>query len=193
MPLTVSFTDLWKSDTNFHNPYFSCKLAFASLGTNCILSVDVNLLCGDVNLNSHAPDLSLCLFVLQDDILYRRSLLPDGPDLLLVVLANLRPIVLAQLHEMPTLGHLRLSRTYSCARCRSYWPRMCITWAFVTFVSAGKGRECCLSTFHTGYFTALASSWPVFPTRLCEQVGRHCYRLWDAVCHTCALTSWATD
>lgn len=34
------------------------------------------------NLHSQAPDPSLRLFVLQNDTLYRRSLLPDGPDLL---------------------------------------------------------------------------------------------------------------
>uniref|UniRef100_L7LV95 RNA-directed DNA polymerase n=1 Tax=Rhipicephalus pulchellus TaxID=72859 RepID=L7LV95_RHIPC len=65
---------------------------------------------------------SLRLFVLQDGILYHYNMHPDGPDLLLVIPSHMRQTVLAQLHDVPTAGHLGVSRTYDRVRRRFFWP-----------------------------------------------------------------------
>ncbi|KAK8756781.1 hypothetical protein V5799_000517 [Amblyomma americanum] len=73
-------------------------------------------------LNCASRDPSLQLFVIQDGVLYRRNLRPDGPPLLLVVPQRLRSSVLAELHDLPTAGHLGVSRTYDRVRRRFFWP-----------------------------------------------------------------------
>lgn len=62
------------------------------------------------------------MFVLRDNILYRRNTRPDGPALLLAVPAHLRSTILQQLHDMPTAGHIGISRTYERVRQRFFWP-----------------------------------------------------------------------
>lgn len=73
-------------------------------------------------LTSTTPDPSLRMFELHDGILYRCNMRPDGPDRLLVVPSHLRRTVLAQLHDVPTAGHLGVSRTYDRVRRRFFWP-----------------------------------------------------------------------
>lgn len=65
---------------------------------------------------------SLRMFLLQDGVLYRYSMHPDGPELLLVIPQHMRQTVLAQLHDIPTAGHLGVSRTYDRVRRRFFWP-----------------------------------------------------------------------
>lgn len=65
---------------------------------------------------------SLRLFQLKDGVLYRRNVHPDGPELLPVVPKHLRSDVLRQLHDVPTAGHLGVSRTYDRVRRRFFWP-----------------------------------------------------------------------
>ncbi|XP_049274221.1 uncharacterized protein LOC119403296 [Rhipicephalus sanguineus] len=81
------------------------------------------------HLSSPTPDYSLRLFVIRDGTLLRRSFIPDGPDLMLMIPAHLRSTVLAQIHDLPTVGHLGFSRTYDRARHRFYWPGMCVLMA----------------------------------------------------------------
>lgn len=73
-------------------------------------------------LSSSPNDPSLRMFTLRDGTLYRRSVRPDGPELLLVVPKHLRLAVLQQLHDAPTAGHLGITRTYDRLRRRFFWP-----------------------------------------------------------------------
>ena len=72
-------------------------------------------------LQSGDTDPSLSTFLLQDNVLYRRNLHPDGAELLLVVPRHLRKDVLQELHDAPTSGHLGVSRTYDRVRRRVFW------------------------------------------------------------------------
>lgn len=49
-------------------------------------------------------------------VLYRHKIRPDGSELLPVVPKHLRLDVLEQLHDLPTAGHLGVSRTFDCVR-----------------------------------------------------------------------------
>lgn len=73
-------------------------------------------------LRSDPSDPSLSLFLVLDGILYRRNMRTEGHELLIVVPSHLRATVLAQLHDVPTAGHLGVSRTYDRVRRRFFWP-----------------------------------------------------------------------
>lgn len=73
-------------------------------------------------LESPLADSSLRLFTLQDGVLYRHNVHPDGPALLLVIPKHLRSAVLHELHDLPTAGDLGVSRTYDRIRRRFFWP-----------------------------------------------------------------------
>lgn len=73
-------------------------------------------------IESANADPSLHAFLLQDGVLYRRNFRSDGPALLLAVPEHMQLSVLQQLHDVPTAGHLGLTRTYDRTRRRFYWP-----------------------------------------------------------------------
>lgn len=73
-------------------------------------------------LNSGSHDPSLRLFKLRNGVLYRYNIRPEGPELLPVLPERLRSDVLQQLHDVPTAGHLGVSRTYDRVRRRYFWP-----------------------------------------------------------------------
>lgn len=71
-------------------------------------------------LQSPHADPSLCRFLLQDNVLYRRNIHPDGAELLLVPY-HLHKDVLQQFYDTQTSGHLGVSRTYHCIRRQVFW------------------------------------------------------------------------
>lgn len=73
-------------------------------------------------LDSSPSNRSYRSFVLQNGTLYRHNFHPDGPSLLLAIPKHLRLAVLHELHDVPTAGHLGVSRTYDRIRRRFYWP-----------------------------------------------------------------------
>lgn len=73
------------------------------------------------------PDLALLLrelnrLELQEEVLYRRRQDNDNVSYQLVLPEELRPIVLASLHD--DMGHMGIERTLDLVRSRFFWPRM---------------------------------------------------------------------
>lgn len=73
-------------------------------------------------LESATPDPSLRAYAIRDGTLYYRNFRADGPELLLVIPQHLRAAILHQLHDVPTAGHLGITRTYDRVRRRFFWP-----------------------------------------------------------------------
>lgn len=61
------------------------------------------------------------MFMLRDDVHYRHSLRPEGPEFLLVEPGHLQTSVSKQLQD-PTKGRLGVLRTYDRVWRRFYWP-----------------------------------------------------------------------
>lgn len=59
-------------------------------------------------MRSYPHDPFVRMFAFRDNILYWHNFPPTGPDLLLVVTKHLRSTVLHELHDSPTVGHLRI-------------------------------------------------------------------------------------
>lgn len=96
--------------------------AFAHMGEEQRRDAELRSLIARIR--STPSDPPLRRFVLHNDTLYRRTFNPAGPDLVLVVPKHLRTAVLQELHDLPTAGHLGVTRTYDRVRHRFFWPRL---------------------------------------------------------------------
>lgn len=64
------------------------------------------------------------LFIIQNNVLYRRNYEPQGRQWLLVVPRQLQKQIIQANHDDPTAGHLGFAKTYFRIRSRFFWTGM---------------------------------------------------------------------